>query len=315
VPLQRDASDQLLFVKHYRNRSCPETKSLVYCGTLSVSESTPLRDRVKHVLRMCESSPTLEQVQILEILSKEDFEVLDLSESIQDLELISGSVIVVQEPTAGRNGTLVFPPYGRTLDPPVAADNPILHLLFLQTMDGELTDVVLSSPPTTTPPFQVAAHKCILASLPYFKTAFTNGMSESTAGCVVNLEIPIDVQQVVVHEFIRFVYLRNSTRLAKLAPALRLALLRLADYYGFEELSQAVVDSLGKCYSSLTGELALQVLRTIHPLGLDEAQVEDMALTYIACNFSEVGKLAVFREQLEDEIYEKVVDYVARATW
>jgi hypothetical protein len=109
--------------------------------------------------------------------------------------------------------------------------------------------------------------------------------------------------------------LRNSAGTAKLALALRLALLRLADYYGFEDLSQAVADGFGKCYSSLKGELALEVLKSIHPLGLDNAQVEDIAFTYIALNFSEVGKLAVFCEQLEDEIYEKVVDYVARATW
>jgi hypothetical protein len=108
---------------------------------------------------------------------------------------------------------------------------------------------------------------------------------------VVNLEIPIDVQQVVVAESLFFLYLRNSARVTKLAPTLSLALLRLSDYYGFEELSQAVVDALGKCYSSLTGELALQVLKMIHPRGLERAQVEDMALTYIACNFSEVGKL------------------------
>jgi ICP0-binding domain of Ubiquitin-specific protease 7 len=183
VPLQRDASDALLFVKHFRSRSCPETRSLVYCGTLSVSDSTPLRDRVKHVLRMCDSSPTPEHIQIFEILSKKAGKVLDVSMSIQDLGLLSGSVIVLQDNKIDYNAQLAFPPYGRTLDPLVAAHNPVLHSLFVQVMHGEFTYVVLSSAPTTSPPFQVAAHKCIFASLPYFKTAFTNGTSESKSGC------------------------------------------------------------------------------------------------------------------------------------
>jgi hypothetical protein len=209
---------------------------------------------------------------------------------------------------------LAYPSYGQTYPRPATVDNPVLKALYRQAMHSELTDVVLSSP-SNSPPFQVTAHKSILALIPYFKSVFTSGMSESKATGVVNLEIPIDVEQVVLMEFIDFVYLRNNGRIANLARTLLLPLLSLADYYGFEELCQAIMDALGKCYSSLTGELALQVLKTIHPLELDKAQVEDMALTYIACNFSEVGKLTVFREQLEDEIYEKVVDYVARETW
>jgi BTB/POZ domain len=262
-----------------------------------------------------------ENIQILELVSSTEFRILDVSMSIMNLRLLHGSVIVVQRKGSTPDNFdiqttgLAYPPHGQTCPRHPTVDNPVLKALHSQAMRSELTDVVLSSSRTSFPPFQVTAHKSILALIPYFKSVFTSGMSESKASGVVNLEIPIDVEDVVLMEFLYFVYLRNDGRIAMLAPALLFPLLRLADYYGFEELSQAIMDALGKCYSSLTGELALQVLKTIHPLGLDKAQVEDMALTYIACNFSEVGKLTVFREQLEDEIYEKVVDYVARATW
>ena len=100
---------------------------------------------------------------------------------------------------------------------------------------------------------------------------FTIRTSErSTNEGVVNLEIPIDVEEVVFTEFGSFVYFRKTTRIAKLAPPLLLPLLRLADYYNFESLSRAVLNALETCYSSLTNEMpALQVSKTMHFLGLE----------------------------------------------
>jgi hypothetical protein len=116
-----------------------------------------------------------------------------------------------------------------------------------------------------------------------------------------------------------FAYFRDATRLEKLAPTQLLQLLRLADYYGFDELVEQVQFAFDECrsYACLTAQIALDMLNTIQPLELEfKEDLQHIALTFAAFNFKDVAVLPAFRELPEDsEIYENIVEYVARAVW
>src|SRR5262249_53399617 len=151
----------------------------------------------------------------------------------------------------------------------------------------------------------------VLNTIPYFKSVFTIGMSETAN---TTLQIPIEIDELVFREFLRFVYLRDRARLITLSPSILLPLLELSDYYGFEELIQCIVDAFRNRYAFLSGEIALELLSTIHPFEFQNKKIlEEMALEYIAFNFSEAGKLMKnFHKELEREIYENVIDYIAQ---
>jgi hypothetical protein len=120
-------------------------------------------------------------------------------------------------------------------------------------------------------------------------------------------------------EFVFFAYFRDVTRLEKPAPNQLLQLLRLADYYGFEELVEQVQITFDVCrsYTCLTAQTALDLLNTVQPLQLEfKEDLEHIALTFSAFNFKDVAVLPAFRELPEDsEIYENIEEYVARAVW
>ena len=318
TPSRLDDKEHLLFIKYYFGAT--EQNSLVYCGTLAASDTTILSDQLNHMKRMANSG-TSKKIQIIEILSSLVFRVLDVTKTVKDLELRTGSILVLQleypemaiKPDVPLTG-LVWGPYGEEMIPTFPIQHVLTESLFDQAMHGEYTDVIISAPRTSPHEFQFTVHKSVMSLLPYFKSAFTVGMRESSNNThIVKLEVPINVDQFVFREFLCFTYLRNDSRTAKLSTGLLLSLLRLADYYGFEELVRSVVDVLAKRYRCLTGQMALQLLSTIQPLRFHNKQIlKEMVLTYITFNFRDVGKLSTFRE-LDDEIYETVIDHVSRA--
>jgi ICP0-binding domain of Ubiquitin-specific protease 7 len=315
VPSSLDKSERLIFVKHYDWEA--ENPTLTYSGPLSVSGCTILRDKLRHMIRIgqCAEEPPLEPVEVLAVISTKEIKLLDTSASVQELELSSGSVIVVQADgiSVDRQGPLplAYGPHGHTLRSVPVCGHLVLVALFNQTLQG---DVIMSTWPTRARPYQLRVHKSMLSLIPYFKATFTNGMYESVNGRdPIHLKVGIDVEEHILREFLAFLYIRDCRRLGELSPASLISLLPLSDYYGFEELTQAVVNALGKLYAYFTGDLALQVLTTIHPLQFaNKSALERVALDYIAYNFACVGKLPAFREQLDDEIYGKAVDNVAR---
>jgi hypothetical protein len=321
LPSRLADKEHLLFIKCFWNSTTK--KQLVYHGTISVSDTTTILDRLKHIKRIC-GADSFSNVQILKILSSIHFMVVDISKTVKENELHTGSVLVIQQklkeitPNILASG-LVYKPYGKHSFRLPKLENPVLKALFQQVLRGEWTDVILSGPRNGTNTFQFTVHKNMITMIPYFQSLFTSGMSESCGDDhVVKLELQIDVEEVVVREFLYFLYLRDRSRIDKLSPLLLLSLLRLADYYCFDELLESVVKSLGKRYYSLTGETALQVLTTIQHLQFqNKKSLEEMALAYFAFNFAEVGKMKAFRELAVDdhEIYDNVIDYVARATY
>ena len=315
VPSRLDDNDHLLFIKHYRGDDTK--KSLVYCTSMAVSNATVLLDRLKHMKTLA-GAATAQTVQVLELLSTTHFRVLDVSKPIEDFQLCTGAVLIIQARygemamNVPRTG-LAFGPRGRHIIFPIVGFQHLLpKALFEQAMHGECTDVIISSFHESPHTFQFTVHKNVMSVIPYFKSAFTVGMRESTNMDVVKLELPMEVDKFVFREFLFYVYLREDTRIAMLPLGVLLPLLKLADYYGFEELLQSIGKSLERQYYSLTGEMALQLLSTIQLLQFEKKPLEEMVLKYIAFNFREVGKLRTFRELVDDEMYEKVIDYIAQ---
>ena len=162
------------------------------------------------------------------------------------------------------------------------------------------------------PWLQFTVHKNVMGLIPYFKSALTFRLSRNNGIDVATLELPIDVDKVVFQEFLLFAYLRDEDRLSRLPLGLLLPLLQIADYYEFEHLLRSVVKALEKQYCCLTGELAIQLLSTIEPLRFENKKdLEEIALKYIVFNFPEVSKLRLFRELLQSEMCERVVDHIA----
>ena len=52
VPSRLDNKERLLFIKYYGNALATENKNLVYCGTISVLETTVLLNRLKHIRKI-----------------------------------------------------------------------------------------------------------------------------------------------------------------------------------------------------------------------------------------------------------------------
>ena len=123
------------------------------------------------------------------------FRVLDVSKPIEDFQLCTGAVLIIQAryremamnvPMTG----LAFGPRGRhEIFPKVGFQHLLPKALFEQALHGECTDVIISSFHESAHTFQFTVHKNVMSVIPYFKSAFTVGMSESTNMHVVKLEL------------------------------------------------------------------------------------------------------------------------------
>jgi hypothetical protein len=296
-----------------------------YCGTISVAREAILSERLNHVRRMCSATVT-QQTQLVEITSATtEGRVLVLPKSVGELELQTGTLLFLVP-----KDLLPAQPFIAAVDAyrSVTKDESnvpafLPALLFDQTTRGQFCDLLITSAPTNdgSPQFEFTLHKSVMSAIPYFSSLFTSGMSESTPkdGQMVRLVLPFAVTEFSFREFVYFAYFRDITRLEKLAPTQLLQLLRLADYYGFEELVEQVQITFDVCrsYTCLTAQTALDLLNTVQPLQLEfKEDLQHIALTFAAFNFKDVAVLRAFRELPEDsEIYENIVEYVARAVW
>jgi len=234
VPSRLDDKEQLFFVKRYWKERPKEGRELVYCGAVALSNVTTLLSRLKH-LKTMRSINTWQKVHILEIRSKNHFRILDPSKCVVDMELYTGTILVLQ-PRSGDLplnvpwGDLIYGPHGQHKVP--ACHHVVVKGLFAQAMRGEGTDLIISAVRGCSQPFQFTVHKNVMGLIPYFKSALAFRLSENRNNGidVATLELPIDVDRVVFQEFLFFAYLRDEDRLSRLPLGILLPLLQMADY-------------------------------------------------------------------------------------
>jgi hypothetical protein len=316
-----------LFIKHVAVIPLPPGPptecALSYRGTISLTGETILNERLNHIRRMC-SATVSQQMQLVEInYPTLEVRVLVLSKSVEDLGLHTGTVLFLVPKDLLPEQLRILASLkvsGYSAEDP--SDDPAFlpSFLFDQTTRGQFCDLLMTSPPMDdgSSQFGFTLHKSVMSAIPYFSSLFASGMSETSPkdGQMVRLVLPFAVTEFSSANSYSF---RDVTRLENLAPTQLLQLLRLADYYGFEQLVEQVQFAFDECrsYACLTAQTALDLLLTIQPLQLEfKEDLEHIALSFAAFNFKDVAVLPAFRELPEDsEIYENIVEYVARAVW
>ena len=235
------------------------------------------------------------------------------------MKLKTGSILVFHDgPVVKPSTTPEVAHFGKRYRHHLPEGNPfpkhrisLKQELYQHAIVGHCTDVVISSATTVDVPFHVTAHKVVLSTVRYFQTMFESGLKESQNSAIITLEAPEWVEKHCLTAFISYLYLRQEWILSQLTVENLTNLLRLADYYSFDQLLDAVVVVLVKKFSQLTDLNALGLLRIIDPMELDlkDVLVEFLA-EYMACNFSRIAQNVEFIKLFETDIYHAVVSII-----
>src|SRR5271155_4217139 len=113
----------------------------------------------------------------------------------------------------------------------LAVVNPLLgKALHEQAVNGLYTDLaLLSATSNSENAFRLTAHRSVLATVPFFKSAFESGMRESnTSSLLVELHAPPWTSERTLKDFLAFVYLRDSQVLGPVGIDGLIELIRLA---------------------------------------------------------------------------------------
>lgn len=304
----------LMFVKFWDR----EKRTLTFCGSLLVSHDKPVADRFNHIRKMCGVTDESLKMILLDVFSKTYFRRVDLTLNFRKQGLRTGAVLVLQtsESTiATRPQTgLANPPYNTHQYENLDVNPDSLGMkLYQQACSGHYTDVVIS---LTASPVNLFAHKNVLATVPYFKTCFESGMQESTKLSVVELKAPDWIAETSLRDFLSVVYIKDYRALNQLSIKRLCNLLKMADYYAADELLDNVAMKIEESYAALSGETSLLLLETIGLLEFPQKEnLKSLAVDYIICNFSEVARLREFRDLFGKDVYNEIVDAMARATW
>jgi hypothetical protein len=93
-------------------------------------------------------------------------------------------------------------------------------------------------------------------------------------------------------------------------------LIRLSDYYRFDELIDAAAEMVEDKYSLLSEVNALELLEIIHQLDFPrKARLERFVIEYVVCNFSRVGRRLEFVELFGGDLYDTIIHAVSKASW
>ena len=263
-------------------------------------------------------------IQLLNILSQAGFFIVDISKTFEEQDLRMGSIVVVQH---GPNmlstlqmRPLALPPYGTHIPPPLRTIS-LGDELYQQAMEGRYTDVVFLSTQEDSKQssYCLNAHKNVLATVSYFKTAFESGMKESNKGSEsepLTFETPPGATILTMKHFLSFLYLRDYPLLARCTIESLSRLLSVSDYYGFGQLTDAAVAAIEDKYGWLTPENVLQLLKTIDLLHFEKkTSLESLAVDYIANNFSKVARMQEFHDMYGTDVYSLIIDAVSNVSW
>jgi hypothetical protein len=129
-------------------------------------------------------------------------------------------------------------------------------------------DVLLTSTPNHQPPFQLTIHKNVMAGIPYFENLYTSGLKESMQNDnqMVKLVLPFDMTETTCREFVYYAYMDTIDRIEMMNPHQLMQLLKLRDYYQFEDMLEVIQDELLHSYGDLTPKMALELLTLVQRL-------------------------------------------------
>jgi hypothetical protein len=159
----------------------------------------------------------------------------------------------------------------------------------------------------------LTCHKSVLATVPYFKTAFECGMRESDS-TFLELPAPPNTTESALKAFIKFVYLRDPDVLNSSGiECLLTELLYLADFYGFIEFMDAIAAWIvGKPYL-ISDANSLALLKLLEPLEFpNRKRLETRLVDYIVLNYVRIAKTQEFYNELAGtDVYDLIIDSVA----
>ena len=236
-----------------------------------------------------------------------------------------GSIVVAQEGTCSKpvckdpRTDLALSSYNTHLSPTYRnAPTTVIEKLFCQAMDNIYTDVVFVSGQQSLndDQYRLGAHKNVLATVDYFKTVFESGMRESVVS-LVEFEVPSSTAKLTMERFLSFLYTRDPSPLVHIYTIGSLSeLIRVADYYGFEELIERASVAIEQKYSWLSEQNAIELLKTIDLLHFPrKTRVEKLVIEYIVCNFSRVGRMQEFTGLFGRNVYNSIISAVSNASW
>ena len=207
-----------------------------------------------------------------------------------------GSIVVAQEGTPPNpvskepQTNLALSSYG-THHPPASnnVSNTVMEKSLCQATENINTDVVFISAlqSLSTNQYRLGAHKNVLATVDHFKTAFESGMKES-AVTPVEFDVPPHVTKLTMQRFRSFVYPQDpSLLLLNYTIGSLSELIRVADYYGFEELIENASIAIEEKYSWLSDQHAIDLLKTVDSLYFSRKLRVEKFMIDLSCAISQ----------------------------
>ena len=304
--------ESLLFIKYHDGLH----KRLTFYGTIDFSEYDEVSTRLPSIRKLCNLDDKT-PIRLLNVASLTTFSVISATKTFKEQELQTGSVLIVQiwqqTNVKGSFGYLIFPAYARHqyTSTSLAIVNPLLgKALHEQAINGLYTDLALLSARKNA--FRLTAHRSVLATVPFFKTAFESGMRESNmSSLVVELHAPPWTSERTLKDFLAFVYLRDSQVLGPVGIDGLTDLIRLADFYGFLELMDSVATEVTRKTYLLSDGNSLELLKILDLLEFpNRKRLETLLLDYVASNYSRIGQTQEFCDLFGTDLYKLIVERV-----
>jgi hypothetical protein len=303
----------LLFVKVGGN------DNIRFCGVMPFKGTEHIIERSEQLRQICGIPVTTGKFQLLDYFNLTQFHWVDAAKTFDEMKLKTGSILVVHDGPDIKTSPIpevIGKRYSHHLpegNPFPKYRNSLKKELYQHAIVGHCTDVVIASATTVNVPFHVTAHKVVLSTVRYFQTMFESGLKESQNSAILMLEAPEWVEKHCLTAFISYLYLRQEWILSQLTVENLTNLLRLADYYSFDLLLDAVVEVLVEKYSQLTDLNTLGLLRVIDSMEFyPKGELVEFLAEYMAYNFSRIAQNMEFIKLFETDIYRTVVSIIGR---
>lgn len=311
-----------LFVKYSDNFH----NTLRFCGTVPFFEDELISTKIPHIRNLCNMNEYC-MIQIQDIVAKNQYYMIEASKTFKQQRLRMGSILIVSKNCIDESYDrihkgLSFPPYGQHsyggctfFDYP----NPTLGAaLYDQAKAGKYTDVtLLSSKREAEEQLRLTVHKNVLTTIPYFRAFFEIGMTESNSEQpVFEVEAPSWTTHYALKDFHEYIYLRDPliiTTRSSFSIDHLCDLIRLADFYSFEDLLEKVAGQIPNKYSHLNAENTLELLTLIHSLEFPKRnELESLLLRFVECHFALIGRCQRFGEMQGTDVYNLIIDTMAK---
>jgi hypothetical protein len=299
----------LIFVKH------GDEDDVAFRGVMLVHKNDRIIEWDRQIRHICHVSYSL-SFQLLDLFSSTHCRWVDPEKTFEQMQLGTGSILVVYDgPEVKESRKSVSPLVWKRYGPHISHEwtdlakrNPLVHALYQQATLGHHTEVIITLASMTDNSFHVNAHKAVLVTVPYFRTMFESGLKESQFSPVITLEAPGWVEKPCLEAFILYLYMRQSWVLEKLTVEILTNMIRLADYYSFDDLLNAILRILEAKFYQLTDVNVIEILKVLDSLESERKSEHISFLAgYVVCNFSRIMQNAGFINLFGTDVYRSIV--------